>query len=282
VATGILHNVGNVLNSMNISAAVVNNTLQDSRVGNLLKSLEMLEQHAEDLAGFISTDERGQRLPGYLIKLGPVLQAEQAAIADAMNVLNRSIEHIMNVVNVQQSHARHVVMDETVHPAMLMDDAIRVNQLAIEKNGVEVIREYQDIPAIILDQHRVLQILINLISNAVCALEGVAGNDRRLRLRIVAKREEAPSKISFELVDNGVGIAQESMTRIFNFGFTTRKEGHGFGLHSAANAAKEMGGAISVSSEGLGLGATFTLELPLREQRDLPSEIKTMGGLSNG
>jgi two-component system, sensor histidine kinase ChiS len=263
VATGILHNVGNVLNSMNVSASVVNNTLQESRIGNLLKSLEMLETHANDLASFISTDERGQRLPGYLIKLGPVLRAEQESIANAMTVLNKSIEHIMHVVGVQQSHAKELVLNESVNPGALVEDAIRVNQPAIEKQGVKLIRDYAEVSAAMLDQHRVLQILINLIGNAIGATSGNGGREPEVKLRITTQPQEPSPTIRFEVLDNGCGIAPENLTRIFSYGFTTRQDGHGFGLHSAANAAKEMGGAIKVFSEGPGSGATFVLELPL-------------------
>ena len=264
VATGILHNVGNVLNSMNISASVVNSTLQESRIGNLLKSLEMLEEHGNDLASFISSDERGQRLPGYLVKLGPVLQAEQAAIAEAMTVLNRSIEHINHVITVQQTHAKELVLNESVQPAVLMEDAIRVNQVAIVEHGVKVIREYAEIPTALLDQHRVLQILINLVGNAARALGSHAGAERELKLRIRTEASEAAPRLCFDVIDNGVGIAPENLTRIFSYGFTTRKDGHGFGLHSAANAAKEMGGALTVFCDGPGRGARFTLELPFQ------------------
>jgi signal transduction histidine kinase len=268
VATGILHNVGNVLNSMNTSASVVNSTLQESRIGNLLKSLEMLEEHANDLTSFISSDERGQRLPGYLVKLGPVLRAEQAAIAEAMTVLNRSIEHITHVIGMQQTHAKEVVLNEPVKPAVLMEDAVRVNQVAIAANGVNVVREYAEIPTALLDQHRVLQILINLVGNAARALGSVGGSHeaggRELKLRIRTEDAGPASKLCFDVIDNGVGIAPENLTRIFSYGFTTRQDGHGFGLHSAANAAKEMGGALNVFSDGLGRGATFTLELPFQ------------------
>jgi signal transduction histidine kinase len=63
--------------------------------------------------------------------------------------------------------------------------------------------------------------------------------------------------------DNGVGILPENLTRIFGHGFTTKKDGHGFGLHSGALAAKQMNGALSVQSAGPGKGAAFTLELPI-------------------
>ena len=63
-------------------------------------------------------------------------------------------------------------------------------------------------------------------------------------------------------------IPAASLGRIFTLGFTTRKDGHGFGLHSAALAAAEMGGSLVAESDGLGQGATFTLELPMAEPRN--------------
>jgi signal transduction histidine kinase len=262
VATGILHNVGNVLNSMNVSAAVVNNTLQESRVANLFKGLAMLEEHAQDLASFLTTDERGQRLPGYLAKLAPVLNEEQTIIANAMASLSRNIEHIVHVVQVQQSNARQIILRQEVNPAELMDEAVRVSQGLIDQAGVKIVREYGQVPVLLLDQHRVLQILINLVSNAAQALKDREGTDKQVMVRIQETRDDERIHIRFQVIDNGAGIAPENLTKIFTYGFTTRKEGHGFGLHSAANAAKEMGGSLSATSEGAGKGATFTLELP--------------------
>lgn len=274
VATGILHNVGNVLNSMNVSAAVVNNTIQQSRVSNLCKGLAMLEEHANDLVSFISTDERGQRLPTYLVKLAPVLTEEQNTIAGAMTSLNKNIEHIINIVRTQQAHAREIILRQSVNPVEVMEEAVRVNQAAIDQAGVILTREHTEIPNLMLDQHRVLQILINLINNAVRALKDCPIPEKRVTLKIF-ENSATPPQICFQVVDNGTGIAPENMTKIFTYGFTTRKEGHGFGLHSAANAAKEMGGALTVSSLGAGQGATFTLELPItRAAEDQPQNTE--------
>jgi signal transduction histidine kinase len=70
--------------------------------------------------------------------------------------------------------------------------------------------------------------------------------------------------------DVGEGIAPENLPRLFTHGFTTRKRGHGFGLHSCALAAKEMGGTLAVFSGGSGNGATFTLDLPAKAVGNLP------------
>jgi signal transduction histidine kinase len=270
VATGILHNVGNVLNSMNVSAKVVAKTLEESRVENLCKGLAIIEEHAGDLAAFITDDERGQRLPGYLTKLGPVLNEEHATIAGAITSLSRNIDHIGQIVRMQQAHGKEVLMHQLVNAPDLMEDSVRIHQSLIEKQPpVEIVREFAKLPSILLDQHRVLQILINLVGNAVRAVRESQRADKKVTLTI---REESGCDsplITFQVSDNGVGIAPENLTRIFTYGFTTRNDGHGFGLHSAANAAKEMGGSLTVASEGPGRGAAFTLQLPVMREGDL-------------
>jgi signal transduction histidine kinase len=266
VATGILHNVGNVLNSMNVSATVVNKTLEESRVDNLCKGLEIFEEHAEDLASFIAQDERGQRLPGYLAKLAPVLNEEHATISKAMTSLTKNIEHINQIVRMQQAHVKDVDINQPVNVAELMEDAVRINQSHIEKRGVEIVREYAQFQPILLDQHRVLQILINLVSNAVRAAKDDPAATRRVTLRIKEETTSTAPQIVFQVVDTGVGIAAENMTKIFTYGFTTHTDGHGFGLHSSANVAKEMGGDLAAASDGPGQGATFTLRLPVKRE----------------
>jgi signal transduction histidine kinase len=104
-----------------------------------------------------------------------------------------------------------------------------------------------------------LMILVNLVSNAKYAMDGVAPVERLLTVKL---EQHAADRARIEIHDNGMGIAPELLTRIFQYGFTTREEGHGFGLHSSALAAQELGGTLTVHSDGPGRGATFTLEIP--------------------
>lgn len=265
VATGILHNVGNVLNSVNVSAAMIVRTLEQSKVANLWKALAMLEEHQADLDDFLTSDERGRILPSYLSKLARVLAEEQAAIAAEMVSLGRSLEHIGQVVQMQQSYARGSTLRQLLDPVDLVDDALRVNLVASGQRDVELVREFGEIPSVLLDKHKVLQILINLLSNANNAVKCRAPGNARIVLRMEMFDRDGRPFIRFQVVDNGHGILPENLTRIFTHGFTTRNDGHGFGLHSSANAAREMGGLLSVCSGGVDQGATFTLELPTAE-----------------
>jgi signal transduction histidine kinase len=137
---------------------------------------------------------------------------------------------------------------------------MRLNAGAFERHNITVVREFSPLPPIMVDKHKVLQILVNLIRNAQCALRDGGPPDKRMILRIVPG---GPGTVRISVIDNGVGIPPENIVRIFGHGFTTRKGGHGFGLHSGALAAKQLGGSLTCQSDGHGTGATFTLELLL-------------------
>jgi C4-dicarboxylate-specific signal transduction histidine kinase len=142
----------------------------------------------------------------------------------------------------------------------LVEDALRINATSFDRHHIELVREFEKhTPTVCVDRHKVLQILINLLRNAKHAMEPKTEGSRRLSIRVAAA---GPAAVKITVLDNGIGIPAENMTKIFNHGFTTKKEGHGFGLHSGANAAREMGGSLTARSEGPGKGAEFTLELP--------------------
>ncbi len=150
-------------------------------------------------------------------------------------------------------------MVESLPVVDLVEDALRLNAGAMERHHVQVIREYFEVPLILVDKHKVLQVLVNLIRNAKYALDDRGHTDKRLVLQVGLNGNDM---VKISVIDNGIGMPPEHLTRIFEHGFTTRMEGHGFGLHNGALAAKELGGSLKAHSDGPGKGATFTLELP--------------------
>jgi signal transduction histidine kinase len=163
----------------------------------------------------------------------------------------------------QQSYARVSGIIESLSIRDLVEDALQMHTAALTRHGVLVVREYQDVPVMSLDKHKVLQILVNLIRNAKYAMDSANRRDKRLTVAIANTPNNA---VQISVADNGIGIPAENLTRIFSHGFTTKRDGHGFGLHSGAIAAREMGGSLVARSDGAGHGATFVLELPLRAQ----------------
>ncbi len=260
VATGVLHNVGNVLNSVNTSAGVLSEHLRSSRVGGVTRVSDMLEEHKQDLGSFFSEAERGTRLIEYLKMLSTHLTEDQSLVLRELHDLTRNIDHIKEIVAMQQNYAKAAGVVEKLAVPALVEDALRIHAGALARHTVRVAKQFEDVPEIEVDKHKVIQILINLVSNAKYALDNAPGE----KLLTVGISRRGDDRVRIFVRDNGMGIAPENLTRIFAHGFTTRKTGHGFGLHSGALAANEMGGALTVESEGPGKGATFILELPLR------------------
>jgi len=260
VATNVLHNVGNILNSVTVSAGLVLGTLGASRAQGLRRAVQMLNEHADDLGDFLTHDDKGKLLAGYLRDIAQALLQEQHDMGAELEHLGRSIDHIREVVTTQQSYAGRAGLIAPARIADLVEDALRMNAEALARDRVAVIRDLGSVPRARLDRSRVLQILVNLIGNARDALQGVPPEARRIT---VSAHVAGGSRLRVSVKDEGEGLSEAIRTRLFAHGFTTRKHGHGFGLNSCAQAATEMGGTLSVHSDGPGLGAIFTLELPL-------------------
>lgn len=260
VATGVLHNVGNVLNSVSVSATVVADRLRRSKLTNLCRVAGVMREQNGRLAEYLTADPKGKLIPEYIATVTNQLAGEQAKLIEKMESVGQHIEHIKEIVAMQQSYARVSGVYEDLSAAGLVEDALRMNAAAFDRHGIELVREFaENLPLVLVDRHKVLQILINLLRNAKYAMDAQPGREKRLRVRV----EMAwPDKVRIIIADNGIGIGSDHLTKIFNHGFTTKKDGHGFGLHSGANAAKEMGGRLSARSDGPGKGAEFTLELP--------------------
>lgn len=264
VATGVLHNVGNVLNSVSVSATVVADRLRRSKLTKLCRATAMLREQNGRLAEFLTTDTKGRLIPEYLTTVADELAGEQSELITRMTAVGEHIEHIKEIVAMQQSYARVSGVCENLPATELVEDALRINATAFDRHGIELIREFApNAPIICVDRHKVLQVLINLLRNAKHALDELDPEHKRLVVRVTG---EAAGRVRIAIIDNGVGIPTENMTKIFNHGFTTKRNGHGFGLHSGANAAREMGGSLTGHSAGPGLGAEFTLELPTAPQ----------------
>ena len=264
VATGVLHNVGNVLNSVNVSAQTATEKIKRSGVSDLARASDLIDEHLDDLGEFISTDERGKHLPRFLRELSRNLLDEQDSLVNELAAIGQNIEHIKEIVARQQSYATvaGVVMEASL--SELADDALRTLEVSLTRHGIEIVREYPDQLQIMTDKHKVVQVLCNLVSNAKHALLASDSNEKRLVVRF--KRTDA-DHVAVIVEDNGIGIAPENLSRVFQYGFTTKKNGHGFGLHSSALAAEELGGSLTAHSDGPGRGAMFTLELPLADQQ---------------
>lgn len=260
VATGVLHNVGNVLNSVNVSLTLVRDRLRRSEIDSLLKVAKLIRSEESNLDHFFTQNPKGRLVPQFIMQVADQLVSERQILQHEHEQLMRNVDHIKEIVSMQQSYASVSGILETVSISGLVDDALQLHTGGLDRHGVKVVRNYSPVPPLLLDKHKVLQILVNLVHNAKYAITEANPADRQLTVTIRCRENQ---RVQVSVSDNGIGIPVENLTRIFSHGFTTRKGGHGFGLHSGAIAAKEMGGTLLAESRGPGHGATFILELPV-------------------
>jgi PAS domain S-box-containing protein len=264
VATDVLHNVGNVLNSINVSTTLITEKIAKSELANVQKVASIINEHIDEIGTFLTEHSQGKHIPTYLAEVSKCLQAEQTDIIGKLHVLADNVQHIKDIISMQQAYAKVSGVLVQMSPSQLVEDAIQINSAGLQRHGTRLVREFQELPDIEIDKQRVLPIMVNLISNAKYALSGSDKEDKLLTIRINRRGED---RFRIEVADNGAGIPKENLTKIFSHGFTTKQHGHGFGLHSSALAANELGGSLTVHSDGLGKGARFTLELPFKSAR---------------
>ena len=260
VAANVLHNVGNALNSVNVSAVLISEKISKSEIPNLHKLADMIKNHSDNLADYLTNDPQGRHIPTYLCEAGNHLSQQQDEILENLNSLIKNVDHIKDIVHSQQLYTGTGQQNKISLPE-LIENAIEINNAGLERNNIEVVREYEDLGNIIVDKQRVLQIIVSLIDNAEYALAESQNEPKLLKIRVVKSNVD---KIKIEISDNGIGIKSENMNKIFSHGFTTKPFGHGFGLYGCQLTAKDMQGSLTVKSPGHNQGATFTLELPMK------------------
>ncbi|MCC5833370.1 MAG: PAS domain-containing protein [Opitutales bacterium] len=263
ISSGILHNIGNGLNSVNTTGNVLSERLANSRVANLVKIAEMIRSNKDNIAQYISEDPKGSKIPEYLTQLSDILQSEQEFLKEEVQQLQKYVEHLKAIVAMQQNYSRTSSLIDRVAPEELMEEALKISEISLTRHGIDVLRDFKQVPIIDVSRHKVLQILVNFIRNAKYAIDETGREDK---LILVGLQSTEDGNVAFSVRDNGVGIDPEVLPKLFQFGFTTREQGHGFGLHACANTAKELKARIKVDSEGKEKGACFTLVVPVQPQ----------------
>lgn len=264
LANGVLHNVGNVLNSVNVGTNLLRDRLRSSKVAGLQRVVSLLREHEHDLAEFLANTPQGGKVPHYLEQLSAHLRQEHGELLGEADGLAQRVDVLKEIVSRQQSYARVHGQTQPALLSVIVDDVLRMHATSFTDLDIRVEKDFAWDEECEVDRSRVLQILMNLVANAKQALRERGRGGAVLRITTALAPE---GRVRLAVQDNGVGIAPENIARIFAHGFTTKRDGHGFGLHHSANAASEMGGRLSAASAGTGQGATFVLELPIRGAR---------------
>ncbi len=257
VATGVLHNVGNVLNSLGVASSTAQMRLKACQIEKVAQVAALLETRRETLAQFLTDDARGQRLPDYLTALSHRLSSDAAIVHQEFEAITGHVQYLRQVIQAQQSFARIGGARDEVDIGELIETALTLK--AQELKGAEISRDIGELPPVRTDRYKLLQILVNFIANACDAMASNSAMPARLRIQV----QTIDDQLEISVEDSGVGMEPELLSRVWEFGFTTKAHGHGFGLHSAAVAAQQLGGAVSAQSAGAGRGARFGVTIPV-------------------
>ncbi|MDP3795896.1 MAG: CHASE domain-containing protein [Polaromonas sp.] len=282
IAMGILHNVGNVLTGITVSSSLIHDKLRQFPLGKLRKVAQLMqEQHAHDPSAPGASEARVRALPEFVARLSELLEAGQKAVLKEVENLRVCVQHASTVIATQQALARPgAQLRKLVSANGLMESALKLNRPTFEVPGIELHQDYAYMGAVSVEQHKVQQVLSNLLLNAAQALRNSSRADKQLWLSTA--RVEGWVRLTVR--DNGEGIDPQQLPLVFSHGFTTKRDGHGFGLHLSANWAREVGGSLTGSSDGRGHGASFTLALPAPteealwvHEKDDPHTSETVG-----
>lgn len=262
IASGILHNVGNILNSVTTSASLIKDTVKKSKVEGLEQANTILREHINHIEEFISNDPKGKKLMHYYLKIEEPLKEEQHKVIKQSNRLIDKIEMINSTIAAQQNYVGARMHDDHISLSEIVEDALALQAGSIERHELKIKKDFQPVDEIEAHRSKLVHVLINIIKNAKEAMKEVNQEDKKLEFSTWQDSE----MVYLSIMDNGEGIKEENKTAIFKHGFTTKKEGHGFGLHSSANYMTEMGGKIKVNSDGNGKGTTFILSFPRKKK----------------
>lgn len=263
VASSILHNVGNVLNSLIVNAVQLDEQVKESELKTLLKAKKLIDDQGDDLEDFVKTNAKATKLMTLVAKVTQNLEEEQSNLAEGLSSVRGHLEHVRSIISRQQKHARAAGVIEEVQLEDVIEDAIELSCGEFSTLGIRLIRSYFPNKRAHVDRNKMLEILVNLLSNAKHALLASQVSDKIIE---VVLESPEPSTAKITIKDNGVGIPIDKLHRIFEQGFTTKPEGNGLGLHASAIAAQQMKGQLQCESRGEQLGASFYLVVPMHQE----------------
>lgn len=265
IASTVLHNVGNVLNSVNVAVNVVHELVNQSSVIFVHRIAELLKGHSEDWEKFLTQDPKGKRIPSALVKLGTQLKEEQGTTLKELEGLIGKVNHVKQIIFSYQTMAKSQNLVEPFSVVELLDQAVDVSFQPEDANWIRIQRDYHRVPPVVVEKHQLLQILVNLLRNAKQAMQSQDRANHLLTLRVAGMVDNSGS-IIVTIRDTGIGIAPQHLEKMFTRGFTTKHDGNGIGLHSSMHSIQRMGGQLQAHSEGVGTGATLTLILPAQKE----------------
>ena len=262
----ILHNIGNAINSVAIGVGTLKGELVSSPLIERLAALsEAVETHAEDWGDYVQHDPQGQQVRPFLLALAADFVEQNRELIRTVERVNSQTSHIVDIVRAQRGFDSKAMTSKDVNLRQAILGALKIVQDSFASRGIQTQVNCDDAPEEIrIQESQFNQMLVNLLKNAMEAIDelkksgGLKGQPR-IEIRACVEQDF----LVLEVQDNGIGIEQKNFKAIFGAGYTTKQEGSGLGLHSAANFVTGSGGKIQPLSDGYGTGSTMRVTLRL-------------------
>ncbi len=274
-AISVLHNIGNAITPLAVRLQKLHQNKVESQFSSYLQQLcSLLEQHQSDLEDFFCSS-RGQQFLPFLKQLTQTSDQQKEDELKSMDVMAHQLDHITEIIALQQKYATQQSNTEEIQISQVIDDAMEMMKPAFDKRNIIVLEEVQpELPRIQNDPNKLVQIFMNLFKNSIESIdqclrapkEGYQGTVR------VGVGTVGVDQLHIYVKDNGQGAEPESLKRAFEFGYSTKKRGSGFGLHDCANFIRFHKGTVELTSEGIGKGATITFTLPITKSKNEKDE----------
>ncbi|CAM2010166.1 ATP-binding protein [Acanthopleuribacter pedis] len=271
MATDVLHNVGNRMNSITTAVHLIGEIVQNNKGLELLKKVNaLMAEHQHDLPAFFAEDPRAANLIEALDKIAAKLaQRDQALLDDGTQVLN----HVNETRAILKEQSKYAELRGHSRPSdanVLISEALQIGLVSFEARNIQVITNQEaDLPLVELNKARFMRVLLCLLRNAE---EAVTTDEQKGPGRITVSSARVGGEVKITVEDNGIGIEAGNLVRIFAYGVSTKAGRSGFGLHYCANVVNEMAGKIDVKSEGIGKGTLVTLRFPVISEAEAVSE----------
>jgi signal transduction histidine kinase len=268
----VVHNIGNTIYGVTAELDAVGDELKNNKPYQYFCDLvRAIEVHQDDFADYVKNDPQGQKVVPLLIALASSFQKHQAQLAQGIDHAREGAHHIAAILRSERAFGRRDVYRKSVNLRKAIEqDAIRVLKNSLQRRHIGVHIDCEQAPQeIITLESQFHQMLVNLIKNAIEAIdERIASNpDWNETPTITIQCETESDFLLLSITDNGIGIGIgiDHLSAIFNPRYTTKIEGMGLGLHSAANFVRSSGGTIRAESRGIGTGATIRITLPIEQ-----------------
>jgi len=261
----VLHNIGNAVTPVVALLEQIKESCPRPLHYYLKRCYGDLEAHREELGSYVDKDPKGREVFRYLGELAESLESIEGRREEMFRSIEGAVAYVSEILSIQHAYsASNTEGRQRIRLNAMVRDAIAMQRVSLEKRGVRADTDLQeDLPELLLNPNRFMQVLVNLIKNGYEAMAEDGGKEKKIVFRTFSRNGE----VVLQLTDTGVGLEdRQDPSSIFEVG-NSGKGSTGFGLYYCKQFLEANEGSLALSSPGKGQGTTVTVKLPARSEQ---------------